>query len=88
MRCLDSDRVRDFSAPQNVLTVSGAHPPLHSVVKGKRKSKVHPRTGHEVPEGEQIYNSTLPLTSALDGVGGQRHAPTALPPRKDPVTIV
>jgi len=26
-----------------------------------------------------MYNSTLSLTSALDGVGGQRHAPTALP---------
>jgi hypothetical protein len=24
------------------------------------------------------YNSTLSLTSALDGVGGQRHAPAAL----------
>ena len=26
--------------------------------------------------------STLSLTSALDGVGGQRHAPAALPPGK------
>jgi hypothetical protein len=34
----------------------------------KVKGKVHPRTGHEGPEGE-IYNSTLPSTSALDGVG-------------------
>ena len=29
-----------------------------------------------------MYNSTLPSTSALDGVGGQRHAPAALPPGK------
>jgi hypothetical protein len=43
---------------------------------------VHPRTGHEGPEGEQIHSSTLPSTSALDGVGGQRHAPAALPPGK------
>jgi len=28
-----------------------------------------------------MYNSTLPSTSALDGVGVQRHAPAALPPR-------
>ena len=28
------------------------------------------------------YSSTLSLTSALDGVGGQRHAPAALPPGK------
>jgi hypothetical protein len=31
-----------------------------------------------------MYSSTLPSTSALDGgwVGGQRHAPAALPLRK------
>jgi len=29
-----------------------------------------------------VYNSTLSLTSTLDGVGGQRHAPAALPPGK------
>jgi hypothetical protein len=40
----------------------------------KDKGKVHPITGHEGPEG-----STLSLTSALDGVGGQRHALAALP---------
>ena len=30
----------------------------------------------------QRYNSTLSLTSALDGVGGQRHAPAALLPKE------
>jgi hypothetical protein len=48
----------------------------------KSRGKGHPRIGHEGPEGEQRYGSTLPLTSALDGVGGQHHAPAALPPRK------
>ena len=38
----------------------------HAVVKG--------------PKGKQRYNCTLSLTSTLDGVGGQRHAPAALPP--------
>jgi hypothetical protein len=33
------------------------------------KDKNHPRTVHEGPEGEQRYNSTLSLTSALDGGG-------------------
>ena len=28
------------------------------------------------------------MTWHLDGVGGQHHAPAALPPRKDPVPIV
>ena len=46
------------------------------------KDKVIPTTGHEGPEGEQWYSCTLPLTSALDGVGGQRHAPASLPPGK------
>jgi hypothetical protein len=45
---------------------------------GKGKGKIHPRTGHEGPEGE--YSSALCLTSALDGVGGQRHAHASLPP--------
>ena len=44
------------------------------------KGKVHPRTGHERPEGKQRYSSALSLTSALDGVGGQRHPPGALHP--------
>jgi len=48
----------------------------------KVKVKVYPRTGHEGPEGEQMYSSTLSLTSALDGVGGQRHAPASIPSGK------
>jgi hypothetical protein len=42
--------------------------------------KGHPRTGHEGPEGEWRYSSTLSLTLALDGVGGQLHVSAALPP--------
>jgi hypothetical protein len=48
----------------------------------KGKGKAHPRRGHEGPEGEKKYRSILSLTSALDGEGGQRHAPAALPPGK------
>jgi hypothetical protein len=33
-----------------------------------------------------MYSSTISLTSALDGVGGQRHAPAALSPGKRPST--
>jgi len=47
--------------------------------KGKGKGKVYPKTGHKDPEVEKRYSSTLFLTSALDGVGGQRHAPADLP---------
>jgi hypothetical protein len=35
-----------------------------------------------------MYSSTLSLTSALDGVGDQHHAPAALTPGKDRVPIV
>ena len=68
------------------------------VVKGlQKKDTVHlahnvkflPRTGHEDPEGEQMYSYTLPSTSAIDGgVGGQRHVPAALPPVKDLIPIL
>ena len=34
--------------------------------------------------GEWRYSCTLSLTSALDGVGGQPHAPAVLPPVKRP----
>jgi len=42
------------------------------------KGKRHPRTGHEGPEGEWGYISTLSLISDLDGVGVERQAPAAL----------
>jgi hypothetical protein len=50
----------------------------------KDKGKLHHRTHHEGPEGEWEYSSALSLASALDGVGGQRHAPAALPSAKGP----
>ena len=56
-------------------------------VNSEGKGKARPVTGHEVPEGENRYSSTLSLTSALDVVGDQRHAPAALPPEKTPYTL-
>jgi hypothetical protein len=47
---------------------------------GKAKVTVHPITGQEGPDGEWRYSCILSLTSALDGVGDQRHPPTALHP--------
>jgi hypothetical protein len=35
--------------------------------------EVYPRTGHEGPEGEQMYSSTLSSTSALMRVGRLKH---------------
>jgi hypothetical protein len=51
-----------------------------------KKAQVRCRTSHEGSEGEYKYSSALSLTSALDGVGGLRHAPAALPPGKRLVT--
>jgi len=42
-------------------------------------NKLHHITGHEAPEEEQKYSRTFSLTSALDGVVGQRHVPADLP---------
>jgi hypothetical protein len=39
-----------------------------------------PRTGHESPEVELRHNNILSLTSAVDGVDDQYHAPATLPP--------
>jgi hypothetical protein len=50
--------------------------------KGKGKGKFQTRSDHEGPEGKDMYSSTLPLTSAVDGVGGKRHPTAVLSPGK------
>ena len=53
------------------------------------QGKGHPRTGHEGPEGEQMYSSTLSLTSALDGGGLSTPRPGRFTPGKEtPVPII
>ena len=56
--------------------------------KGKSKGKVLPITGYEGPEGEQMYSSTLPSTSKLDGGGGSAPRPGRFTPWKDPLPIL
>jgi hypothetical protein len=55
-------------------------------VKVKVKVKVYPVTAHEGPYVEQRYNSTLSLTSALDGGVCSMPRPGRLFPRERPVT--
>jgi hypothetical protein len=43
------------------------------VLMARINSTVHPRTGHDAPDGEERYSSTLPLTWSLDGMSGQLH---------------
>ena len=49
---------------------------------GKVKGKGHPITGHEEPEGEQIYSSTL--LSELDGGLVVNPTPRPLSPHERP----
>jgi len=50
--------------------VIGQYFALNAVnLKSKDKGKIHLSTGHEGPEGEKRYSSTLYLTSALDRGG-------------------
>ena len=46
------------------------------------EGQVHHTTDQGGPDGEVELYSTLSLNSALDGVGGQRHFPAALPTGK------
>jgi hypothetical protein len=56
--------------------------------KGKGTSKVHPKTGHEGPQGEWRYSSTLSLTSALDGGEWSTSRLGRFTPGNDPVPFV
>ena len=68
------------------------YPLPHSLSKqpatDKGKGKVLPRTGHEGPDGEQMYSYTIPSDSALDGGGWSTPRLGRFTPGKDPVPIV
>ena len=52
---------------------------------GRGEVKIHPTIGIKTQSGSR-YSYTLSSTSVLDGVGGQSHTPTTLPPGKGPGT--
>ena len=60
---------------------------IHILLYINVKGEVHPRTGHEGPEGEK-YSCTLSLTSTLYGVGWSTPRLGRTTPGKDPVPIV
>jgi len=62
--------------------------PQREVTNCKGKGKVHTTTGHEDPEGEQRYSSTLYLTSAVDEGGCSAPRSGRFTSGKDPVPIV
>jgi hypothetical protein len=53
-----------------------------------KKCEFNRSRSREGTEGERRYRSTLPLTSALDGVLFQCHAPAVLTPGKESVPTV
>ena len=55
----------------------------------KSKGKIHPRTGHDGPEGVQRYSYTLSLTSVVDGDGWSTPRPGRFTPgERDPIPTV
>jgi len=57
-------------------------------LKSRSSNKVHPMKGHEGPEGEERYSSTLSLTSAVNEGGWSTPRPGRSTPEKDPVPNV
>jgi hypothetical protein len=58
-------------------------------VSYKKQSKFHPRSGHEGPDEEYRYSSSLSLTSALNGAGCSTPRIGRFTPReRDPVPIL
>jgi hypothetical protein len=85
-----SVELETYGSKMRCAAINGKYPcsfhliarPGSNMLTNKVKGTVHPETGHEGPEGEEKYSSTLSLTSVLDGMGSQRQAPANLTPGK------
>jgi hypothetical protein len=55
----------------------------------KGKGRIHPKTGHEVPDGRYTYSNSLALSLAV-GEGGWStpHFGRFIPEKRDPVPII
>jgi len=82
--CSVANRLSFVVGPQcsSATTVERSGGWLAGQMYGKGEGTVHPATSHVGPQGEQRYSYTLSLTSTVDGMNGQRHAPSATPPGK------
>ena len=69
-------------------TATCSAPRKQEQMNDKGKGKFLPRIVQEGPEGEQMYSSNLPSTSALDGGGWSTPCPGRFTPGKDPLSIV
>lgn len=59
--------------------------PIHL---SQAQSKVYPRRGHDGPDRQHMYSSTISLTLALDGSGLSTPCPGCFTPGEDPGPIV
>ena len=87
MSILSLVRSTDFRCEPLALAINECRIAL-STFTGKPKGKFHPITGHEDPEGEQMFSCTLPSTSAIGGVGCSKPRLGRFTPGNDPVPIV
>jgi len=53
-----------------------------------KNANFHIRTGHEIPEGEKMYSSTLSLTSVIDGGAWAEPRPGRFTSGKDTVPLI
>jgi len=94
---LPESKIFSQSVPSQILislgckinTISYSKPGLCSRCReGNVIGKVHSTTGHEVPEWEEIYISTVSLTSELDGGGWSTPSLDLFSAGKHPIPIV
>jgi hypothetical protein len=76
--------IRIYNLPTGALCIKKTTIPIFTnllkACKRLGKSKIKPRTGHVIPEGEEMYSSTLSLTLALDGGGLSMPCPGCFTP--------
>ena len=85
--------IRIYDLPTVALCIKKTTLPIFTnllrAFKRSGKSKIKPRTGHVIPDGEEMYCSTLYLTLALDGGGLSMPCPGCFTPKEtDMVPIV
>jgi hypothetical protein len=77
-----ADRLADERHVTQILCITTVPTPTVNT-SSRLKGEVHTRIGREGPGGRYRCTFTFYLTSALDGVRGQRHAPRRFTPVDD-----
>ena len=83
-----SFNTQSLETPRKIILTTGGKEEKTYKGKDKCKGKGHPTTGHEGPDGEQKYSSTLSLTTEVGGGEWSAPRPGRFTPKKDSVPIV